>query len=984
MHATREALRLRQRVAARLRPLALSILVIVGLGLPLTYYALDGYAGGDHPGLYALTGGLAFVSAVVAAVLALLVYRVPMVAVSAMEQRMETLIAEQESLVEAGRVLAGTLDLREVLDRLTGAARALPGVDVVRIWLCDEASGEYVLHSEAGVQDTAVKYVTRLAPGTGLIGRVLSARRPLTIEDIHADPAAVNREWLASEGLVSYLGVPLLLDDVAVGALAFMARQPHAWSAADVALAETLGTLAAVTIRNARLFAQSEARRRAAEGLAATGRAVSQGLDLDEIAQRIADSACTLLAAEWAGLYRLEPRSGDLISVAVSGDAGGLAPRTFILPKGTGAAGLAVHERRAVVTPNVLADRRIVLSAEERARIETATFRAVLAVPLQVKNRVVGALGVGARAGRVFERNDIELAQALADQAALALENARLFREATRRRREAEQLAQIGRMLTETLDMTAVGQRIVDSLLPLFGAHSSGLFLIEGNGAPAAVAWGGAARDHWNVGEALDNKSNVAALAIASGDPAWSRDVLADSRLALSEAIRRRVLATGDRAALAAPLRAKGAVIGALVLADRIPRDFAVAEVELVQALADQAALALENARLYARAQRAYAELTEAQAQLVRSETLRAMGELAAGVAHHLNNLLAVVLGRIQLVIPKTEAPEARRDLALAERAALDGADVVRRMRGFSRGYPAPSLIAVDLSRLAAEAVEMTRSRWSGEATARGIRIETTLEAGAVPAVAGEPAALREVLVNLILNAIDALPAGGRIALRTWASGEHVHCAVSDDGIGMSPEVQRRAVEPFFTTKGVRRTGLGLSVGYGILRRHGGDLTIESTEGQGTEVTLRVPLTSLIDIPGTAPVASAVRAPAGRLTVVVVDDEPEVRRVIAELLEHQGHRVVQAADGDEALRRVDDTVDLVLTDLSMPGMSGWDVARDVKTRWPGLRVGIVTGWAEALGADPGHRSAADFVIAKPVTGAALRTAIAQAGIAPRH
>ena len=984
MHATRQPLGLRQRLAARLRPLALSIAVVMTLGLPLTYYALAGHASGDASRLYAVTAGLLLGSAAIGILLALLVYRVPMGTVSTMEQRMEALIAEQESLVEAGRILASTLDLREVLDRLTRAARALPGVDVVRIWLCDETSGEYVLHSEAGVRDTAIGYVTRLAPGTGLIGRVMTARRPLTIVDMQADAAAVNREWLASEALVSYLGVPLLLDDVAVGALAFMARKPHAWSAADIALAETLGALAAVTIRNARLFAQSETRRRAAEGLAATGRAISQGLDLDEIGQRIVDSACTLFTAESAGLYRLDARSGDLISVAVSGDVGAVGPRNFIFPRGTGAAGLAVQQRRAVVTPNVLADPRITLRADARARIETASFRAVLAVPLLVKDRVVGALAVGARAGRVFERTEIDLAQALADQAALALENARLFREATRRRREAEQLARVGRMLTETLDMTAVGQRIVDSVLPLFGAHSSGLFLVDGNGSATAVAWGGAARDHWNMGEALQRDSGVAALAIASGDPAWSRDVLADPRVVLPETIRRRVLATGDRAALAAPLRAKGTIIGALVVADRVPRDFGVPEVELAQALADQAALALENARLYARAQRAYAELTDAQAQLVRGETLRAMGELAAGVAHHLNNLLAVVLGRIQLAIPKAETAEARRDLAIAQRAALDGADVVRRMRGFSRGYPAPSLIAVDLAELAAEAMAVTRSRWLDEAQARGVRIETTLDLSSVPPVAGEPAALREVLVNLVTNAVEALPNGGRITLKTWASLGFVHCSVSDTGVGMSSDVQRRAFEPFFTTKGVRRTGLGLSVGYGTLRRHGGDLTIQTAEGAGTTVMLRVPRTSVVDLPTPAPSVSPVRVAIGPLTVVVVDDEPDVRQVLAELLEQQGHHVVQAADGDEALHRVDASVDLVLTDLSMPGMSGWDVARDVKTRWPDLRVGLVTGWAEALEVDPADRSAADFVLTKPVSDDALRTAIAQAGIAPRR
>jgi signal transduction histidine kinase/CheY-like chemotaxis protein len=459
------------------------------------------------------------------------------------------------------------------------------------------------------------------------------------------------------------------------------------------------------------------------------------------------------------------------------------------------------------------------------------------------------------------------------------------------------------------------------------------------------------------------------------GVPVWSPDVLNDHALAIPAAMRTRIEASGNRAVLAVPMHAKGDLIGVISIADGAVRDFADAEVALLQALGDQAALAIENARLYQTTQRAFEELSQTQAQLVRGETLRAMGELAAGVAHHLNNLLAVVLGRVQLALARGPEPDLVRHLELAERAALDGADVVRRMRDFARAQPVANVVSVDLNQVAAEVLELTRPRWHDAAQVRGIRIETRLEAGAITPVAGDVAALREVFMNLILNAIEALPEGGVITVRTWQDGSSVHCEVADTGVGMSPEVQRRALEPFFTTKGFQSTGLGLSVNYGIVRRHGGDLGLTSAPGEGTRVTFRLPVAA-----PSAPEPPVVPMPmTASLRILVIDDEPEVRHVVAEMLANQGHEVVVADDGQAALARLESegAFDLVLTDLGMPGMTGWDVARAVKSRRPDMPVGLLTGWGEQPAAKPEDRWTADFVLAKPITVDGLRAALSR-------
>ena len=369
-------------------------------------------------------------------------------------------------------------------------------------------------------------------------------------------------------------------------------------------------------------------------------------------------------------------------------------------------------------------------------------------------------------------------------------------------------------------------------------------------------------------------------------------------------------------------------------------------------------------------------ELERAHGRIVENERLRAVGELASGVAHHLNNLLAVVLGRVQIALRRAEeSSEVIRNLEIAERGVLDAGEVVRRMSVFSRAQAMPEWIGVKVNELAEEVIEMTRPRWQSEAQIRGIDIQVKLHAGDTPKAAGDPSTLREVLMNLIFNAIEALPAGGEIAITTWSEEESVFCSVADTGVGMSAATQKRAVEPFFTTKGFASTGLGLSVAYGIIRRHGGELSIDTVEGRGTTVTFRLIAAKPLD-----PAEHEVPAPLPeKLRILLIDDDAQVRAVVGELLSGNGHTVIAAAGGLEGLARLDgdEAIDLVLTDLGMPGMTGWDVARAAKARRPGVRVGLITGWGEEERSRFEEEPVADFVLAKPVTRATLLAAIAQ-------
>jgi CheY-like chemotaxis protein len=292
---------------------------------------------------------------------------------------------------------------------------------------------------------------------------------------------------------------------------------------------------------------------------------------------------------------------------------------------------------------------------------------------------------------------------------------------------------------------------------------------------------------------------------------------------------------------------------------------------------------------------------------------------------------------------------------------------VVKRLGRFSRGNPEPAIVPIDLNELVEDVVEMTRPRWQN--------VETVLELGTIPLAAADPPSIREVLVNLILNAADAMPEGGRVTLRTWATVDGVHCAVSDTGTGMSDEVRRRVFEPFFTTKGVRSTGLGLSVNYGIIQRHGGALTVETEPGRGTTITFRLPIAQDRGH-GTAARTATSTVP---LRVLLIDDEAAVRGAVADLLAEDGHQVTEAGGGPEGLACLakGPRVDLVLTDLGMLGMNGWDVARAVRSAYPTTVVGLITGWNEGLEPKPSAPVEVDLIVRKPVTQEILRDVVAQ-------
>lgn len=349
-------------------------------------------------------------------------------------------------------------------------------------------------------------------------------------------------------------------------------------------------------------------------------------------------------------------------------------------------------------------------------------------------------------------------------------------------------------------------------------------------------------------------------------------------------------------------------------------------------------------------------------------EKMSALGELASGVAHDFNNTLAGILGRAELMLRDVNDPKTMRGLELIVQTARDGGKTVKRIQDFARQRRDHDFEPVAVDQLLIDVNEVTRPRWKDRAQANNVHINLNLQINSDAWIMGDPSELREVLVNMVFNAIDAMPAGGRLTLSAEEVDGSMEIAIRDTGCGMSPEVRSRVFDPFFTTKGMGGMGLGLAVCYGIIQRHQGSIEIESIVGEGSIFRIKLPITAArpsTESRETVVPLTLVRTPKAP-SILVVDDEECVLDVLRDILESEGYEVTVAKSGDEALRAFE-TKDFkaVFTDVGMPGMSGWELARALRERDEEIPLAVITGWGEAVSSREQETAKVDWVVAKP-------------------
>jgi signal transduction histidine kinase/CheY-like chemotaxis protein len=444
-----------------------------------------------------------------------------------------------------------------------------------------------------------------------------------------------------------------------------------------------------------------------------------------------------------------------------------------------------------------------------------------------------------------------------------------------------------------------------------------------------------------------------------------------------------RLAGAGLRALVAAPLVVQGQVLGVLLVARSRAGSFSSGECEFLRQLSEHVALASNQANLYAALHGAYEDLRQTQQAALQHERLRALGQMSSGIAHDINNAISPAALYADSLLEREVglSEDGRRQLQTIQQAVHDVAATVARMREFYRQRE-PQLLqaAVGLNELVRQVIDMTRARWSNMPQQLGITIElvTQLQSG-LPLVLGVESEIREALINLVFNAVDAMPQGGTLTLRSRSAGETVCVEVTDTGAGMDEDARRRCLEPFFTTKGERGTGLGLAMVYGVVQRHGAEIEIDSEPGRGTTVRL---LFATTVHPGVMSPLTTPEVPAG-LRILAIDDDPVLLRSLCEALLADGHHVEathDAAKGIDMFRAAaggPEAFSVVITDLGMPYVDGRQVAAAVKSASPSTPVIMLTGWGQRLVADEQIPPHVDLMLSKPPRLRELREALAR-------
>ncbi|HSB71793.1 MAG TPA: GAF domain-containing protein [Candidatus Methylomirabilis sp.] len=906
-------------------------------------------------------------------------------------KRAEQALATRSRQLEAVQVITAEitreLDIEALLWLIHRRAIELIGVTGGSLYLWDEAQQLLVPQIWHGIPDSLGTLPVR--PGEGLVGTVVARGTGLIVNDYRSSPHA-HPVFLAETAIVAALAEPLLYHERLVGVIVLNSHQPgRSFTEEERALLAFFAAHAAIAIQHARLFRAEHDRRAQLEALRATTADITGELDLTTVLHLVARRACELTGAAAADIDLWDSQRQLLVPETSYGHAAPRPKTTRRLGEGTMGTVAQTHQglmlndyrRSPLAHPDTLAHTRITASLVE---------------PLLYRDTLLGVIGVDHETpGHAFTDHDQATLRLFAAHAAIAIQNARLFRAEHHRRAELEALRATTADITRELDLNNLLRLLIARATELVGASSATVYLWEAaQELVVPAAWHG-------LGDWQATIRHRLGQGIAGTVVQTRRGVLVNDYRTSRYANPVSLQHTAVTASMGEPLLYREELIGAITLNHEGGRCFTAEDQALLRLFADQAAIAIQNARLYTAAQQALADLRQAQDELVRTEKLRGLGQMAAGIAHDLNNTLATILGQAELLRLRTHHPEVQEGLQTLETAASDGAQVVRRLQDFARQRGGGPLRACDLGLLVPEVLEITRPRWREEPRRKGIVIEASVDLPGLPLIQGNPAEIREVLANLIFNAVDAMPNGGSLRFSgrlcdggdpqrpEWMSGvprfpgqERVEASpplveleVTDTGIGMTDEVRRRVFDPFFTTKGLHGTGLGLSVVYGIMGRHGGQINVTSAPGQGTTIRLRFRLAS----PDTGAVA---RPPTpGKLPVrriLLVDDDADVRETMATLLRASGQEVLEADSGEAALKRLETTpVDLVLTDLGMPEITGWDVARAAKAGHPDLPVVLLTGWGDQAGAEAPPGARVDRVLAKPVPRSTVLAVIAE-------
>ncbi len=861
-------------------------------------------------------------------------------------------LQELKALGEIGQAISSSLDLQTVLATIVTRAVELAGTDGGVIYEYHEATQDFHASASHGMAPEHLAAV-RAAPikmGEGTVGRAGAARAPVQVADMRDErqPVAPQaRGVLLRLGYRSLVAVPLIHEQRVLGGLVVWRREEGTFSGDVVNLLQTFAAQSALAIQNARLFREIEGKGRELEKLSRNmeqlyrlSTAIQEPLSLKEQLNRVLDAARQVVQLDRLYIWTLTPESDELAGIAQAG---------FLESDWQALEGMKIPLAQAGPMEKACREGMPLLFTEQNpipvelrlkapySEVAGLRVRSVLIIPMIARGRTVGVLAGDNRVSRQpIPPQTVELLQTFAANAAVAVENARLYAETQAREREVTRLYEVTRELATRLDLERILDLIPAKTVELMGCDASAIFTYDGAKGGLTYVRGLHLDPELTRDLVLRLGEGVAGRAYEERRPVWTNDRLADPSLRYTPGAARVVHARAPRAYLAAPIISRQKVYGVLMNHFFDPHEYTAREVQLLSTMADHAAIAVENARLFR-------EIEEKGRQLELASQHKS--QFLANMSHELRTPLNAIIGLSEMLLEDAQALGTTDTVEPLERILRAGnhlLTLINEILDLSKieaGKMELHLEDVAVPPLVEEVVATIRPL--AEKNGNGLAVACPNDVGTMRA---DGTRVRQALLNLLSNA-NKFTEGGAVTLevaREQAEGrEWVRFAVSDTGIGMTAEQMAKLFEEFIEVDAATRrryggTGLGLAISRRFCRMMGGDITVESQPGRGSTFTIRLP--AVAEVAAGQPVAEAMVgktkpavASRGDRTILVIDDDPTVLEVMERFLAKEGFAVDSATGGVAGLRRAKEIRPAAVTlDIMMPDLDGWTVLAALK------------------------------------------------------
>ncbi len=866
-------------------------------------------------------------------------------------------VAQITTMFDVGQALNSDLDLIPFYNRVLNAISMNFNISNCAFMLRDFDTDElYIVTTIGEYPEYQLGHRFKIGQ-EGITGHAAAQKKTINVGDVSKD-----KRFIVSTGKTgSELAVPVILHGKVVGVLDVESSEKYAFTKREEDLLESLIDQVAAAMEKIRL---KQIERERTAKLALTNSLVKKLSGILNQSELLSEAVKSLSEGFGFDLVAVfVPDYDDQLRLAQQSCRWGQGYEPGLkLPTDKGTLSIVFKQWKSYYQNDISPD-------DLDVGIEGVKSR--YSLPLVAGRNFHGVLDIQDRRPKAFSRIDLTTLQTIAEFLAVTLNNISLYSETIDTAERLSLVDQINQAISATLDLEDLFNRIVKSLSEITGYNWATIVFKEHPEYPDQSDYFKRYKDGiWEMPD-IESLELYFAEVVRQAKPVYYNI----NEMRLTDPLQKYFHDQDINYIAISPIKHENKHIGFLLVGNPNPEGFRPQDNSLLYDVSQHLEIAISNAMLYSELKKAYDRLAETQEKLIQTEKFKALGEVAAGIAHDFKNILAAIVGRVQmLTLAKDQNKDVSqnvlfKNLKVIEKSAVDGISILSRINEFTKSKSENKFSAIKLAEIIEDTVEMTRPKWEDIQSCKLIKVKTRLIGDLC--ITGNRSELVEVISNLILNAIDAISGDGNINIDAHVESENVILHISDDGIGMDADTVKRIFDPYFTTKGRLGTGLGLAMVYAIINRHSGEITVESEPGKGTVFTIKLPAIK----------ESTAESNVSALSVLVVEDDDNFRAILHEIIKGLCDKVVMACDYAQASDLLSKhSFDLVITDLGLPDKDGWKVIDMVKSASPDCRIVPMTGWNKEIKKQDLASRGLTQVLKKPFTLEQVKDLISQVNV----